>query len=310
MAMKQMRCLVERGLLHRASKCSTFEPINSRAIEHQGKQAGSPIRMFASQADNSASAAGAAPKLHEQGMMGPYARYGLIGAGLGLLFTAYASQKGGPVSVPGSSSDGQETREEAKEAKKAAGMAPVSICDFQMETQKGEKFTRDDLKGSFSILMFGQSVSDHAMQGLAKLQEIVTEQDRQSNMQMNKPVWIVEDKALKESEEGRKKLQQVADDHDKPNTASRLTIVHGGDFDKIKKSVTDFAKTAKEPAPEKVNADEGVYYLVNPDGEFERAFGHDIDSFAIALAIAADVKKYKERNPGWHYPKSMKKRVG
>lgn len=28
------------------------------------------------------------------------------------------------------------------------------------------------------------------------------------------------------------------------------------------------------------------------------------------LQIAADVKKYKERNPGWHYPKSMKKRVG
>lgn len=77
--------------------------------------------------------------------------------------------------------DGQETREEAKEAKKAAGMAPVSICDFQMETQKGEKFTRDDLKGSFSILMFGQSVSDHAMQGLAKLQEIVTEQGRFPN---------------------------------------------------------------------------------------------------------------------------------
>lgn len=57
-------------------------------------------------------------------------------------------------------------------------MGPVSICDFEMETQKGEKFTRDDLKGSFSILMFGQSVSDHAMQGLAKLQEIVTEQGR------------------------------------------------------------------------------------------------------------------------------------
>lgn len=72
--------------------------------------------------------------------------------------------------------DGQQTREEAKEAKKAAGVEPVGICDFEMETQKGEKFTRDDLKGSFSILMFGQSVSDHAMQGLAKLQEIVTEQ--------------------------------------------------------------------------------------------------------------------------------------
>ena len=45
-----------------------------------------------------------------------------------------------------------------------------------METQKGDKFTHDDLKGSFSLLMFGESVSDHAMQGLAKMQEIVVEQ--------------------------------------------------------------------------------------------------------------------------------------
>lgn len=72
--------------------------------------------------------------------------------------------------------DGQQTREEATEAKKAAGVQPVPICDFEMETQKGEKFTRDDLKGSFSLLMFGQSVSDHAMQGLAKMQEVVIEQ--------------------------------------------------------------------------------------------------------------------------------------
>lgn len=28
------------------------------------------------------------------------------------------------------------------------------------------------------------------------------------------------------------------------------------------------------------------------------------------LQIAAEVKKYKSRNPGWHGPKSVKKRVG
>lgn len=55
-------------------------------------------------------------------------------------------------------------------------MQPVPICDFEMETQKGDKFTHNDLKGSFSLLMFGESVSDHAMQGLAKMQEIVVEQ--------------------------------------------------------------------------------------------------------------------------------------
>lgn len=53
-------------------------------------------------------------------------------------------------------------------------------------------------------------------------------------MHMNQPVWIVEDKALKDSEEGRKKLQQVADDHSKAKSSSRLTIVHGGDFDKVR----------------------------------------------------------------------------
>lgn len=52
----------------------------------------------------------------------------------------------------------------------------MPICKFEMETQKGEKFTHDDLKGSFSIIMFGDSVSNHAMQGLAKMQEIVVEQ--------------------------------------------------------------------------------------------------------------------------------------
>ena len=111
----------------------------------QGKQAGRPVRLFATQADNSASAAGAAPKLEQQasvlpcslnmlqdiycdllqvscshpcmvnfratvaltmcfqGMMGPYAKYGLTGAGAGLLFYAFGAQTGGPVSVPGSS---------------------------------------------------------------------------------------------------------------------------------------------------------------------------------------------------------------
>lgn len=52
-------------------------------------------------------------------------------------------------------------------------------------------------------------------------------------MHMNQPVWIVEDKALKDSEEGRKKLQEVADDHSKAKSSSRLTIVHGADFDKV-----------------------------------------------------------------------------
>ena len=35
MALKQMRGLVVRGLLHRTNKCSTFEPITARAIEQQ-----------------------------------------------------------------------------------------------------------------------------------------------------------------------------------------------------------------------------------------------------------------------------------
>lgn len=77
--------------------------------------------------------------------------------------------------VPGA---GQQTREQAHDARTEAGTHPVQICDFSMETHDSKKYTVDDLKGTFSIIMFGDSVTDHALQGLHKMQEIVTEQGR------------------------------------------------------------------------------------------------------------------------------------
>ena len=35
--------------------------------------------------------------------------------------------------------DGQQTREEAAEVKKAAGKEPVAICDFEMENSEGRE---------------------------------------------------------------------------------------------------------------------------------------------------------------------------
>ena len=72
--------------------------------------------------------------------------------------------------------EGQQTREEAHAARTEAGTHPAQITDFNLETHAGKKFTADDLKGTFSIIMFGDSVTDHALQGLHKMQEIVTEQ--------------------------------------------------------------------------------------------------------------------------------------
>jgi hypothetical protein len=54
----------------------------------------------------------------------------------------------------------------------------------------------------------------------------------------------------------------------------------------IKKSVTDFAKSLDKPSDEKINAHEGVFYLIGPDGDFRKAFGHDEDSQKIALAVS------------------------
>lgn len=51
-------------------------------------------------------------------------------------------------------------------------------------------------------------------------------------MQMNQPVWFVEDRKLMTNDEGKKKLQEVADANSK--SQSRLTIVHGADFDKAR----------------------------------------------------------------------------
>ena len=55
--------------------------------------------------------------------------------------------------------------------------------------------------------------------------------DRQSNMQMNKPIWVVEDRELMKSPEGRRKLQDTANDH------KRLLVIHGADFDKVSAAV-------------------------------------------------------------------------
>ncbi len=54
----------------------------------------------------------------------------------------------------------------------------------------------------------------------------------------------------------------------------------------IKASVTDFAKSTDKPSDEKINAHEGVFYLVSPDGDFRKAFGHDEDSTAIAHVVS------------------------
>ncbi len=50
--------------------------------------------------------------------------------------------------------------------------------------------------------------------------------------------------------------------------------------------MTDFAKSLDKPSDEKINAHEGVFYLIGPDGDFRKAFGHDEDSQKIALAVS------------------------
>ena len=74
--------------------------------------------------------------------------------------------------------EGQQTREQAHDARTEAGTHPVQICEFDMETHSGKKYTMDDLKGYFSIVMFGDSVTNHALQGLHKMQEIIAEQGK------------------------------------------------------------------------------------------------------------------------------------
>ena len=45
-----------------------------------------------------------------------------------------------------------------------------------MQTETGTDYTLDDLKGSFAIVMFGDSVTNHALQGLSGREDITTEQ--------------------------------------------------------------------------------------------------------------------------------------
>lgn len=76
------------------------------------------------------------------------------------------------------SAAGQQTREQAHQARADAGTLPSALCDFKMQTETGKDFTLDDLKGSFAIVMFGDSVTDHALQGLSKMEDITSEQGK------------------------------------------------------------------------------------------------------------------------------------
>ena len=45
-------------------------------------------------------------------------------------------------------------------------------------------------------------------------------------------------------------------------------------------------KTLDQASDEKMNCDEGVYYLVNPSGELILSFGHDLTSRQIGSAVS------------------------
>ena len=71
---------------------------------------------------------------------------------------------------------GQQTREQAYADRTAAGTHPKQLSDFRMGSATGEEVTKEDLKGVFTILMFGDGITNHALQGLHKLQEIILSQ--------------------------------------------------------------------------------------------------------------------------------------
>ena len=54
----------------------------------------------------------------------------------------------------------------------------------------------------------------------------------------------------------------------------------------IKQSVQEFTKTIDGAKDELKNCDEGVYFLVNPAGEFVKAFGHEQTSQEIGAAVS------------------------
>lgn len=55
----------------------------------------------------------------------------------------------------------------------------------------------------------------------------------------------------------------------------------------IKQSVQEFVKTISGAKDELKSCDEGVYYLVNPSGEFVKAFGHEKTAEEIGLAVVS-----------------------
>lgn len=99
MAGKQLRSVAQKALQRHVGIEAQAEQRLTSSIAYQARKSGKPFtRSFATHADNSASAAGSAAKLHKENMLGPYATWGLAGAGAGLLFYFFAGGKsGGPI---------------------------------------------------------------------------------------------------------------------------------------------------------------------------------------------------------------------
>ena len=54
----------------------------------------------------------------------------------------------------------------------------------------------------------------------------------------------------------------------------------------IKQSVQEYTKTIDGAKDELKNCDEGVYFLINPSGEFVKAFGHEKTSQEIGAVVS------------------------
>jgi protein SCO1/2 len=184
------------------------------------------------------------------------------------------------------------------------------IGEFEVMDHLGNRFSQNDLLGTFSVIFFGNIEHEGRRARLLQMAEAVMQSDRLSNMQHLKPVFVT----LKPKEDDVVKLNAMVEDYAsalnrKDVLGVRLKALVGDDNLKLHAAAQKFTHEVKgKPGanPETATKDDGGdFYFVNPDGEFIASYGPHISPREMAEEWADTMKGYKLKHPSWLSPKKV-----
>ncbi|KAK9796676.1 hypothetical protein WJX73_005525 [Symbiochloris irregularis] len=239
--------------------------------------------------DAGAKASGTAGQAFESAKKAPAAMYASVGGALGAAGGLYYLLFGGAT--------GAEVAGEPP-----AGLGAAHIGEYSVTTHAGAKFNETELKDDFAVVYFGSTTDRECVTELEKLAEVVYQSDRKTNMHYLNPVFVTVDAETDSEEKMRNVVDLFNTNHNRKNV--RLVGLTGPDTVKLHQAAIEYSH---KDGPEADQPDHRIY-LVNPEGEFVKAYSADVSPAEMSEDLQNLIIKYKVNNASWHAPKKVARR--